>query len=216
MGGICSSATPVFQPQKFNVSYDTDEDYISQISDTWSPKRILERNAVSFYKTYSHDILKQQCDRHKYLPKLKMKKPNRKSSIKYPTFRRRFLGLLSNKQDKSVSSRNHDILDEIWIAAQEAQRKARGSSETITSKSNRSFNTEFSNGESTDKSFKVLGGEDFSVERNKRSRGKSAFSSSFTEIERELYIQKNVDSRPLPLMFYESDSSDSCDVSYAR
>jgi len=214
--GICSRVTPVFQPQKFNVStigrFDTDVEYTSQISNTWSPKRVLERNEVNFYKTSSQDILKQQCDRRNYVPKRKMRKPSRKSSIKGPTFGRRFQGLLSNKQDMSVSSRNQEILDEIWTATQEAQRKARGNSGTMTSKISRPFNTDLCNGESTDESLKAFGGEDFDVERGKRSWGKSSFSSLFTPIERESYIQKNRDGRLPPLMLYESLSLDSFDI----
>jgi len=210
--GICSNATPVFQPQKFNVStigrYDTDEDYISQISEAWSSKRVCERNAVIFYKTYSQDSLKQQCDRPKYVPKHKMSKLSRKSSSNGPTFSR-FQGLLSSERDKSASLSNHEILDEIWIATQEAQRKARGDNGTIPIESNRSFILSLADGESTDESLKVLGGEVFDVERSKRSRRKS----SFPAIERESYIRKNLDDRLLLLMFYESDSSDSFDTS---
>jgi len=175
--GICSNATPVFQPQKFNAStigrHDTDEDYISQISDTWNLKRVCQRNAAN-YKTWSQESLKQQCDRFKYVAKHKMSKPSRKSSIKGPTFGRRFQGVLSREKEKSASSRNHEILDEIWIATREAQRKARGDNGTIPIESKRSFTLSSAEGESTDESLKVLVGEVFDV-RSKRSRRKSSF-----------------------------------------
>jgi len=247
--GICSNPTPVFQPQKFNIStigsYDTDRDRISQISDIWSSKRVLVRNPVILYKSHPHDRIKQcgrrkhipkhkmrkqmsdtwssktvserdavifyksysqdQCDRRKYVPKHKMRKSSQ-SSIKGPTFGRRSQGLLLNREDRSSS--NYDILDGIWIATQEAQRKDRGNSGTITTISNRLFDTEFSYGESTDECAEAFSGEDFDVKR--RSRGKSSFSPS---IENESYIQKNVDGRLLKLMFYASDSSDSFDTS---
>jgi len=253
--GVCSGATPVFQPQKFNVStlgrFDIDEDHRSQMCDTWSSERVLERNEVIFYKMNSQDRLKQcdrrkcvpkhkvrkqfsetwssrrvernevifyktnsqdklklKCDRRRYVPKHKMRNPSRKSSIKGPTFGRRFQGLAS-KPGKSVSSYNYEIFDEIWIATQEAQRKVRGNSGTISSKSNRSFNNKLGNGESTDGSFKTFGRPDFNTEQSKRSQGKSSFSSSVTAIERESSFQKKMDNRLLSLMFYESDSSDS-------
>jgi len=213
--GICSSPTPAFQPQKFNVStvgrYDTDEVFVSQNCISWS-SRISEKNRVIFCQSHSEEEIKTQMKTSKVCkPKDKLTKPNRKSLIMGPsTLGKRFHGLML-KQDKPVSSRNQQMLDEIWFAAQEEQ-KAKRNSGTIQNASSRSLILSLGDGESTDESLEVLGGKDSEVERSKLSLGKSSCSPSFTAGAREPIIQRSMDAGPLRLMFYESHSSDSFDT----
>jgi len=214
--GICSSPTPDFQPRKFNGTtigkYNTDEVFVSQNCKLCSSIRISEKNRFIFYQSYSQEEIETTMKTSKVCkPKDKVKKSSRKSLIMGPsTLGRRFQGIISKKQDKHVSSCNQEMLDAVWFAAQKAQ-KAKRNSGTIQNASSRPLILSLRDGESTDESLEVLGGEDFQVERNKHSRCKSSSPTSYLASPRESMIQRNKDARLLRLMFYESDSSDSFD-----
>jgi len=214
--GICSSPTPVFHSQKFNVStigrYDADELFTSKNCDTWSSKGISGANRVIFYQSCTQEEIKPTMKTSKVCkPKDELRKPCRKSLIMGPsTLGRKIQGFISKKEDKHVSYRNQEMLDAVWFAAQEAQ-KARRNSGTLQNASSRSLIVCLGDGESIDESIEVLDGEDFELERSKFSRGKSSSSPSFSASGRESIIQSDMDARLLRLMFYESDSSDSFD-----